>query len=136
MAMTKKEKAAAAKKRKAASIAPKPEKEGRILGTVAIPVQVEIVVPGVTGVWNELVIEWGCLGLSEEPDRVVERSGNSFMLDPDRPITTSEEGMHVYLKPPLAAGGTYGFNLLCIYNEAVEARTAPPEEEEAEQQAA
>ena len=117
------------KKRKAASVAPKEQKEGQVLGTVQLSVQAAVTLPGTTGVWDELVIEWGCLGLSEEPDQITEISGNAVMLDPDRPITTSEEGMHVYFKPPLPAGGSYGFNFLCLYNMAAEARTAAPEEE-------
>jgi hypothetical protein len=116
----------AKKKRKTATI--KVEKEDQRLGTIAVPVQAEVSLPGTGGVWDELVIEWGCLGLSEEPDRIIERSGNSFMLDPERPITISEEGMHLYFKPPLSGGGTYGFNLLCVYDEAAEARVAPPKE--------
>jgi hypothetical protein len=117
------------KKRKSATSPPKEAKEDAPpLGSVAIAVQVELKVEN-TSPFDEFVIEWGCLGLSEEPDRVFDRSGNSHLLDPERPITTSEEGLHIYFKPPLAGAGTYGFNLVCVYNEAVEARTAPPEEE-------
>jgi hypothetical protein len=99
------------------------------LGTVSIPVQVELVVQNISP-FDEFVIEWGCLGLSEEPDKITERSGNSYLLDPDRPITTSEEGLHMYFKPPLAGAGTDGFSLVCTYNEAVEARTAEKEEKD------
>ena len=120
-----------AKKRKAASVAPKQEKEGQQLGTVSIPVQVEVAVPN-TSPFDELVIEWGCLGLSEEPNRITDASGNSHLLDPERPITTSEEGMHLFFKPPIsvAVGGTIGFKLVCTYNESAEARTAAPEDDE------
>ena len=38
--------------------------------------------------------------------------------------------MHLYFKPPMQGAGRYGFNLFCIYNEACEARTAEPEDEE------
>lgn len=119
-----------AKKRKAATIAPKEEKEGAVpLGTVSVPVQLQINVTN-PGLWNELVIELATLGLSEEPDKVTETSGNSRLLDPKRPISTSEEGVHLFFDPPLMGAGTYGFQLLCTYNEAAEARTAEPESEE------
>jgi len=126
-----KTKEVAKKKRKAANVAPKEAKEGQLLGTVSIPVQVEIAVPN-TAAFDELVIEWGCLGLSEEPDSISERSGNSHLLDGKRPITTSEEGMHLFFDPPIsvAVGGTIGFCLICTYNDAVEARTAPEENED------
>jgi hypothetical protein len=131
--MAKKAKPASAqeKKRKGQTVAPREQKEGEVRGTVGVSVHAAITLPGVTGVWDELVIEWGCLGLSEEPDHIVETSGNNIMLDPDRPITTSEEGMHLFFKPPLAAGGAYGFNFLCTYILAAEARAAKEEEEAA-----
>ena len=81
--------------------------------------------------FNELVIEWSCLGLSVEPDTITETSGNGRMLDPKRPPTTSDEGLHVYFEPPLN-GGNYGFQFLFTYNDAVEARTAKPKKEEAD----
>src|SRR5262245_24994950 len=121
--MAKKAKAAA-KKRKAASVAPKEEKEGANIGSVAISVLAHVKLSG-DSLFDELVIEWGCLGLSEEPDQVVETSGNNRYLDPKRPITTSEEGMHLFFSPPLGGAGTYGFQLQCIYDIAAEARMAP-----------
>ena len=117
------------KKRKAQSVAPKEKTEGTLLGTVAIPVQVQVTLAN-PGVFNELVIEWGCLGLSEEPDKIEEISANNRLVDPKRPMTTSEEGLHLYFNPPLNGAGIYGFRFLCTYNEAVEARSSPPEEEE------
>jgi hypothetical protein len=121
--------AATKKKRKAQSVAPKAESENVLLGTVSIVVQLQVTIPN-SGPFNEMVIEWGCLGLSEEPDGVTETSGNNRLLDTKRPITTSEEGMHVYFDPPLSGSGAYGFQFLCTYNDAVEARTAKEEEDE------
>lgn len=121
--MAKKAKAAP-KKRESKGAAPKAE-EGKVLGTVSIPVQVSISSGNNVTSFNELVIEWSCLGLSEEPDVIAETSGNGRMLDATRPPTTSEEGLHVYFNPPLA-GGNYGFQFLFTYNDAVEARTAAP----------
>jgi hypothetical protein len=117
----------AAKKRKAASVAPKATDPARPLGTVGIAVQTQITVNDGTP-FNELVIEWGCLGLSEEPDSITEISANSRLMDPKRPISTSEEGMHIYFDPPLAGAGVYGFQFMCIYNEAAEPRTSTDEE--------
>lgn len=111
------------KKRKSEGAAPKAE-EGKVLGTVSIPVQVSIFTGDVAN-FNELVIEWSCLGLSEEPDTITETSGNGRLLDPKRPPTTSEEGLHVYLDPA-QPGGHYGFQFHFGYNDAVEARTAAP----------
>lgn len=117
----------APRKRKSEGAAPKAE-EGKVLGTVSIPVQVSVFTGDVVN-FNEIVIEWSCLGLSVEPDTITETSGNGRLLDPKRPPTTSDEGMHVYFDPPLA-GGKYGFQFLFTYNEALEARTAAPEEKE------
>lgn len=122
-----------AKKRKAQSVAPKEPKRGQLLGTVAIPVQTYVTLTN-PGVFNELVIEWGCLGLSEEPDKITETSGNNRLLDPKKPITTSEEGLHVYFDPPLTGSGTYGFQFLCTYNEAAEAKSEGPEPKEDDEQ--
>lgn len=115
-----------AKKRKTATIAPK-EEEGAAanLGSVSVPAQATITLSG-SGSFDEMVIEWGCLGLSEEPDKITETSGNNRLLDPKRPITTSEEGVHVYFDPPLTGAGIYGFRFECSYNEAAEARAAVP----------
>ena len=122
--MAKKAKAAAPpKKRESTAAAPKAE-EGKVLGTVSIPVQVSVCTGDVV-TFSELVIEWSCLGLSVEPDTITETSGNGRMLDPKRPPTTSEEGLHIYFDPPLT-GGNYGFQFLFTYNEAVEARAAAP----------
>jgi hypothetical protein len=123
---TKKEKEAAAKKRKGGTAAPKAVSEEAVLGTISIPVQAWI--DATSGPFDELVIEWGCLGLSEEPDSIVDTSGNSGLLDPKRPPKTDEEGLHIYFHPPLSAD-RYGFNFLFSYNEAVLARMAPPKEE-------
>ena len=71
--MAKKAKATA-KKRTSEKAAPKAE-EGKVLGSVSIPVQVSIFTGDVAN-FNELVIEWSCLGLSEEPDTITETSGN------------------------------------------------------------
>lgn len=114
------------KKRTSAGAAPKAE-EGKVLGTVSIPVQAHIFTGDNVTKFNELVIELGCLGLAGEPDAIIETSGNSRMLDPKRPPTTSGEGLHVFFDPPLT-GGSYGFHFLLTYNEAVEARTAAPED--------
>jgi hypothetical protein len=131
--MAKKAKAAPPKKRTSEKAAPKAE-EGKVLGTVSIPVQVSVWTGDVVN-FNELVIEWACLGLSEEPDTIIETSGNSRMLDPKRTPHTSEEGLHVYFDPPLL-GGNYGFQFLFTYNDAVEARTAKDEEEVTHEEAA
>lgn len=114
----------AAKKRKGGA-STKEAAEGRSLGTVLIPVQCSVNVPDVSH-FNELVIEWSCLGLSEEPDSINEISGNARLLDPKHPPTTSEEGLHVFFDPPLQAG-SYGFQFTFSYIDAVEARTADPE---------
>lgn len=118
----------AAKKRKTTSIAPKEEASAN-LGTVNLTIQTFVGLTG-TGTCNELVIEWGCLGLSEEPDKVTEVSANNRLLDPKRPITTSEEGLHIFFDPPLAASGNIGLQFLCTYNEAVEARTSAPKSDD------
>jgi hypothetical protein len=115
-------KKAKAKKRKTTSIAPKEEAQAN-LGTVSVSVQVAVALSG-SGMFNELVLELGTLGLSEEPDRIVETSGNNRLLDPKRPIETSEEGVHVFFDPPLSGAGIYGFKFDCVYNEAAEARAA------------
>jgi hypothetical protein len=117
----------APRKRKSEGAAPKAE-EGKVLGTVSIPVQVSVFTGDVVN-FNEIVIEWSCLGLSVEPDTITETSGNGRLLDPKRPPTTSDEGMHVFFDPPLT-GGKYGFQFLFTYNEALEARIAAPEEKE------
>jgi hypothetical protein len=96
---TKKEKEAAAKKRKGGTAAPKAVSEEAVLGTISIPVQAWI--DATSGPFDELVIEWGCLGLSEEPDSIVDTSGNSGLLDPKRPPKTDEEGLHIYFHPPV-----------------------------------
>ena len=119
--MAKKESAAAEKKRKGTTATAITAAEGQVLGTVSIPVFCNVSSGGGTN-FDELVIEWGCLGLSEEPDSITEISGNARMLDPERPPTTSEEGLHVFFKPPLA-GGTYGFQFHFTYNDAAQART-------------
>lgn len=124
---TKERQPAKKKKRKAQSVAPRQQEvPGTLLGTVAIPVQVQVTLAN-PGVFNELVIEWGCLGLSEEPDSIQEISANNRLVDDKRPITTSEEGLHLYFDPPLNGAGVYGFRLLCTYNEAVEVRSNPRE---------
>ena len=126
--MAKKAKAAPPKKRESKGAAPKAE-EGKVLGTVSIPVQVSIFTGDVAS-FSELVIEWSCLGLSEEPDTITETSGNGRLLDPKRPPTTSDEGLHVYLDPA-QPGGHYGFQFHFGYNDAVEARAAAPEKDDA-----
>jgi hypothetical protein len=102
------------------------EREGQTLGTVSVPVQCEVYVGDNVGRFNELVIEWACLGLAEEPDVIKERSGNAVLLHPERPLVTSEEGLHVFFKDDLPHG-TYGFQFLAVYFDSVEARTADPE---------
>jgi hypothetical protein len=79
-----------------------------------------------------LVIELACLGLPEEPDSIIEVSANHDKLDPKRPITTDEEGLHLYFDPPLSGAGEYGFKFVCSYAEAAEARASkkPPKDEE------
>lgn len=131
--MAKKAKAhAEPKKRKSATPAPKAE-EGKVLGTVSIPVQTSVIVTDVAS-FNELVIEWGCLGLSEEPDAISETSGNSRLLDPKRSPRTDEEGLHVFFSPSLPAG-SYGFQFVFHYNEAVEPRSSvTPTDEEREKE--
>jgi hypothetical protein len=124
-----KEKTKTAKKRKGATAAPKADTEGLVLGSVLIPVQASVQV-GAVAAFNELVIEWGCLGLSEEPDAVTEVSGNARMLDPKRPPFTDEEGLHVFFDPPIAGGTSYGFLFNFLYNDSVEARTAAPKSDE------
>ena len=122
------------KKRKGStSPAPKPkaasvEGEVAVLGEVSIPVLCNVSVMQTTG-FDELVIEWSCLGLSEEPDSIRETSGNARMLDPDRLPATDDEGLHIFFKPPLQAGA-YGFQFVFTYNSAVEARTAEPKKVE------
>jgi hypothetical protein len=122
------------KKRKGTSPAPKAKAttaEGEpeaVLGEVAIPVQCNVLVPQ-ANTFDELVIEWSCLGLSEEPDSIKEISGNSIMLDGDRPPATDDEGLHIFFKPELK-GGNYGFQFVFTYNSAVEARTAEPKKVE------
>jgi len=126
--MAKKAKAAP-KKRESKGAAPKAE-EGKVLGTVAVPVQASVFTGDVAN-FNEAVIEWSCLGLTEEPDMIIETSGNGRLLDPKRPPTTSDEGLHIYFDPPLA-GGHYGFQFLFTYNDALEARTAAPKSDKDE----
>lgn len=130
---TKKEPVEKKKRKSTASPAlpPPEEKEGEAsqsLGSVSIPVQTTIRLTA-PGTFDELVIEWGCLGLSEEPDSIAETSGNSRLLDPKRPPTTDDEGLHVYFEPPLSGAGNYGFQFMFTYNEAVNARTKSPEAE-------
>ena len=126
-------KPAETKKRKGTSPAPKPKTtaEGEneaVLGEVSIPVQCSVSVLN-TSSFDELVIEWSCLGLSEEPDSIKEISGNAWMLDSDRQPATDDEGLHVFFKPALQAGN-YGFQFVFTYNSAVEARTAEPKKVE------
>lgn len=128
--------AAKKKKRKAQSVAQKErtEQQAQRLGSIGILITFQVVVTN-TASFNELVIEWGCLGLSEEPDSISEVTGASDMLDRNKPITTDEDGMHMYFDPPLASTGTtvYGFKVLCSYNEAVESKmqvTESPEPDE------
>jgi len=123
----------AKKQRKGATT--KEATEGVILGTTSIPVQCSVDVSEAVG-FNEVVIEWACLGLSEEPDSVHEVSGNSFMLDKKRAPRTDEEGLHVFFDPPLN-GGRYGFQFVFTYNEASEARSSatPTDEERAKEEA-
>ena len=136
--MAKKAKKPVEKKKRKSAVSPAlpepEEKEGepaKLLGTITIPVQTQIVVSN-DGVWNELVIEWGCLGLSEEPDKIAETSGNSRLLDPKRPPITDDEGLHVYFDPPLSGAGIYGFQFQFTYNDAVEARVAAPKSDDDE----
>jgi hypothetical protein len=123
----------APKKRESKGAAPKAE-EGKVLGTVSIPVQVSVFTGDNTSGFNEMVIEWSCLGLAEEPDKIQALS-NTEILDPARPITTSEEGLHLYFRSR-QTGGNYGFQLLFTYNDAIEARTAAPEDKAADEQEA
>lgn len=120
------------KKRKGStSPAPKAKTTGEaeaVLGEVSIPVQCSVSVTQAND-FDELVIEWSCLGLSEEPDSIREISGNAWMLDSDRPAATDDEGLHVFFKPALK-GGNYGFQFVFTYNSAVEARTAEPKKVE------
>jgi len=121
------------KKRKGTSPAPKAKAtaEGAeaVLGEVSIPVQCSVSIPADVASFDELVIEWSCLGLSEEPDSIREISGNARMLDSDRQPATDDEGLHVFFKPALQAGN-YGFQFVFTYNSAVEARTAEPKKVE------
>lgn len=128
----------AKKVRKGATAKPKEGVEGQVLGSVSIPVLCNINVSQ-AGYFTELVIEWGCLGLSEEPDSITEISGNHGLLDKKRSPRTDEEGLHVYFDPPLL-GGVWGFQFLFGYNEAAEARSfvaedVPTDEELAKEQA-
>src|SRR3954471_22287438 len=132
------------KKRKAQSVPQKDRTQQEVmrLGSVAIPILFQVTLNATTS-FNELVIEWGCLGLSEEPDSITEVTGASEMLDkkrPGGPITTSEEGMHMFFDPPLVASGVYGFKVLCGYNEAVEpklqAKETPEQQDEREREEA
>ena len=115
------------KKRKAQSVAQKErtQEQSLRLGSISIPILFEVSLNSTTS-FNELVIDWGCLGLSEEPDSISEVTGASEMLDKKRPITTSEEGLHLYFDPPVvgSGSGTYAFKILCGYNEAVEPRSS------------
>jgi hypothetical protein len=123
---TKKEK----KVRKTSSLAVADTREGEAppLGTVAIAVQLQVHLTNASA-FDEVVIEMGCLGLVEEPDEV--QALNTTGLDPARPITTDAEGVHLFFSPPLTAG-KHGFNLQCLYTDAVIGRTyvapAPPSE--------
>ena len=114
--------------KKRTSTGSKQTKEGQVLGAVSVVVQIEVWSGSSVGFFDEAVIEWRCLGLSEEPDEVTEISGNRS-VDPDRPMTTSEEGLHVFFKPA-HEGGTFGLQLACKYNDAVECRTADPKKVE------
>lgn len=123
------------KKKRKGSTSPAPKArttaEGEpeaVLGEVTIPVLCSVSVPQASS-FDELVIEWGCLGLSEEPDSIKENSGNAYMLDSDRPAATDDEGLHIFFKPALQ-GGQYGFRFVFTYNSAVEARTAEPKKVE------
>jgi len=124
------------KKKRKGSTSPAPkartaegdDANGPALGEVLIPVQCQVNVMQ-AGRFDELVIEWSCLGLSEEPDSIKEISGNSDKLDSDRPPATDDEGLHIFFKPPLDAG-SYGFKFAFLYNSAVEARTAEPKKVE------
>jgi hypothetical protein len=116
------------KKRKGASASTKSATDTQVLGSVTIEVQTQINVTE-AGKFNEAVIEWGCLGLSEEPDSITEGSGNGRLLNPKRPPYTDEEGLHIFFDPELEAG-VYGFLFYFTYNEAVEARTAEPKSDD------
>lgn len=119
-------KATPAKKRKSEKVAPREVPEGQNLGTVSIPVQCDVYVGDNVTNFDELVIEWSCLGLSEEPDKINEISGNGVLLHPDRPPATDDEGLHIFLRQPLPHG-SYGFLFRFTYFDAVQARTTDPE---------
>ena len=99
------------------------------LGTVAVSVQVECNVQN-TSPFDEIVIELGCLGLSEEPDKIIERSGIAICSIPSGHPRPLRKACICTSSPRCRAPARYGFNLFCIYNEACEARTAEPEDEE------
>ena len=119
-----------AKKRKGATPSPRTTEEDAVLGSALIGVHASFNIPSDVASFTELVIEWGCLGLSEEPDTISDASGNSHLLDAKRPPYTDEEGLHVFFDPPLSGGGQYGFHFLFGYNDAVHARTAAPKTDE------
>lgn len=100
--------------------------EGQTLGWVTIPVQCGCYVGDNVTNFDELVVEWRCLGLSEEPDKITETSGNAVLLHPDRPPATDDEGLHIFFRNALPHG-TYGFQFNFIYYDSVQARTADPE---------
>ena len=113
------------KARKSEGVAAAAAEEGVVTGSVRIPVQASIWV-GEVAHFNELVIEWSCLGLSEEPDSIEDTSGNARLLDPKRPPYTDADGLHLFFDPPIAGATNYGFRFDFIYNESVIARTAEP----------
>jgi hypothetical protein len=120
----------AKKPRKGKVAAPAAEGEAQpMYGAVMIPVQAAVSVGAVAN-FNELVIEWGCLGLSEEPDTLREVSGNATLFDPKRPPYIDADGLHLYFDPPITGNATYGFQFQFTYNEAAEARTAVPKTDE------
>ena len=126
---------AAKKKRKSEGVKPKQESaegEAPKYGNVSFIVQTQLTLT--EGLHNDVVIEWRCLGLAEEPDSITDASGNHNLFDKDRPMTTDEDGLHMYFDPPLAGPSVYGFQLVVSYNEAVEAKTTPKDEDEKERQ--
>lgn len=122
-------KKASKKARKSEGVAAAAAEEGVVTGSVRIPVQASIWVNDVAH-FNELVIEWSCLGLSEEPDSIQDTSGNAVLLDPKRPPFTDSEGLHLFFDPPVPGATHYGFKFDFVYNESVIARTAVPKTDE------
>lgn len=116
-----------AKKSKPRKAAPK-KGENLVLGSVMIPVKCTLNIGPAANI-SEFVIEWACLGLSEEPDSIAEVSGNSRLVDGRQEPYTDEDGLHVFFDPPLAGNASgitsIGLEFHCSYNEAVEARSTP-----------